>query len=227
MSRGQSRLASRASIWPVSSSSRRPGAVAGREPWRDTANMDWNALVLRAGEPVRAFGRLVRNADGDWFEGPVTVSLIMTPVIRAPVHAVPLIGASFAELADRYEHDGAVEGTAIVTGTWTGSALRVEHQAPAAQPDEVTQVFQDRAPRTLRFHWTRREAEEVRNHLGEHWADWTIYSIGIIGDHVEARLARVLPDMAAWMETLPAGILALEPWLTPATQRVGAQEPVP
>jgi hypothetical protein len=188
--------------------------------------MDWNALVLRAGDPVRAFGRLVRNADGDWFEGPVSVPLIMTPVVRAPTHAVPLIGASFAGLADRYEYDGVVEGTAIVTGTWTGSALRVEHQVPAAQPDQDTHVFQDRAadaPLPL----TRREAEEVRNHLREHWADWNIYGMGIISDHVEARLTRVLPDMAAWMETLPAGILALEPWLTPATQRVGAQEPVP
>jgi hypothetical protein len=180
--------------------------------------MDWSALVLRAGDPVRAFGRLVRNADGDWFEGPVSVPLIMTPVVRVPRHAVPLIGASFAELAGRHEHDGAVEGTAIVTGTWTGSALRAEHQVPAAQPDQATQAFQDHAanaPPPL----TRRAAEEVRNHLREHQAGWNIYGMGIISDHVEARLTRVLPDMAAWMEALPAGILALEPWLTPATSR--------
>lgn len=36
---------------------------------------------------------------------------------------VPLIGASFAELTGRNEYDGVVEGTAIVTGTWTGSVL--------------------------------------------------------------------------------------------------------
>jgi hypothetical protein len=127
--------------------------------------MDWSALVLRAGDPVRAFGRVVRNADGDWLEGPVSA-------------------------------------------------------------DQATQAFQDRAanaPPPL----TRRAAEEVRNHLREHRASWNIYGMGIISDHVEARLTTVLPDMAAWTETLPAGILALQPWLTPAAQRAGAQEPVP
>jgi hypothetical protein len=183
--------------------------------------MDWNALVLRAGDPVRAFGRLVRNADGDWFEGPVPIPLIMTRRIRAPLHAVPLIGASFTELADRNEYDGVVEGTAIVTGTWTGSALRVEHQVPAARPGEATRVSQHRAPRTPASQWTRPEVEEVRNHLHEHWADWNISLMGIIDDHVEASLTMVLPDMAAWLETLPAGIVALEPWLTPASQRAG------
>jgi hypothetical protein len=175
--------------------------------------MDWNTLVLRTGDPVRAFGRLVRNADGDWFEGPVPIPLVMTAMIRAPMHAVPLSGANFAELAHCHEHNGVIEGTAIVTGTWTGSALRVEHQGPATRPGAGTQVLQVRPPRTSQ--WTRREAEEVRNHLREHWADWNISSMGIMGDHVEARLTRVLPDMAAWLETLPAGILALEPWLTP------------
>jgi hypothetical protein len=183
--------------------------------------MDWNALVLRAGDPVRAFGRLVRSGDGDWFEGPVPIPLIMTRAIRAPRHAVPLIGASFTELAGRNEYDGVVEGTAIVTGTWTGTALQVEQQVPAAQPGEATPVGQDQAPRAPGFQWTRREVEEVRNHLREHWADWNISSMGIIGDHVEANLTMVLPDMAAWMETLPAGILALEPWLTPRGRRPG------
>jgi hypothetical protein len=189
--------------------------------------MDWSALVLRAGDPVRAFGRLVRNADGDWFEGPVPIPLIMTRRIRAPMHAVSLLGASFAELADRHEDDGVVEGTAIVTGTWTGSALRVDHQAPAAQPGEATRVSQHQAPRTPGAQWARREVEEVRDHLREHWADWNISSMGIIGDHVEASLTRVLPDMAAWMEALPPGIVALEPWLTPATQRAGRRSSSP
>jgi hypothetical protein len=176
-------------------------------------HMDWNALVLRAGDPVRAFGRLVRNADGDWFEGPVPIPLVMTSGIRPPRHAVPLSGANVAELAGRHERNGVIEGTAIVTGTWTGSALRVEHQAPATRPGADTRVLEVRPPRTSQ--WTRREAEQVRNHLREHWADWNIYVMGIMGDHVKASLIRVLPDMAAWLETLPAGILALEPWLTP------------
>jgi hypothetical protein len=183
--------------------------------------MDWNALVLRPGDPVRAFGRLVRNAGGDWFEGPVPVPLIMTPVVRAPVHGVPLIGASFAGLAGLRDYDGATEGSAIVTGTWTGSALRVENQLPAEQPDEATRSVPYPAPRAARFHGTGHETAEVHDHLDEHWADWTIYAMGIIGDHVEASLCRVLPGMAAWLETLPEGILILEPWLTPAAADSG------
>ena len=33
------------------------------------AGVDWDALVLHPGDTVCAWGRLVRNADGDWFEG--------------------------------------------------------------------------------------------------------------------------------------------------------------
>ena len=57
------------------------------------------------------------------------------------MHAVPVIGASFAEQADRHEYDGLVEGTAIVTGTWAGGSLRVEHQVPAARPGEAKHVL--------------------------------------------------------------------------------------
>ena len=74
--------------------------------------------------------------------------------------------------------------------------------------------------------WARRRVEDMRYHLLEHWAGSNIYGTGVIGDHVEARLTRVLPDMAAWLESPPAGIVALEPWLTSAIQRVGAPMPV-
>jgi hypothetical protein len=178
--------------------------------------VDWVALVLHPGETVSAWGRLVRNAEGDWFEGPVPVPLVLAPWVRRPMCAVPVLRASFVDIAERHEYHGDVEGFATVTGTWTGSEIWVRHQVPAAQPDEDAPMYQDRPPRTLRFHWTRREAEEVRDHLLEHWDDWSIYSMGIIGDHVEARLTRILPGIAAWAATLPPGILALGPWLTPA-----------
>lgn len=187
--------------------------------------MDWDALILHPGDTVSAWGRLVRHAEGDWFEGPVPVPLILTPAVRGPTFAVPVLGASFTQVADRYEFDRDVEGTATVTGTWTGSELRVRHQVPAAQPDGESLVYWDRPPRTLRFPWAEREGQEVREHLLEHGADWKIYGLDGGGrDHVTARLVRVLPAIAAWAATLPAGILALEPWLTPAARHTRAPE---
>jgi hypothetical protein len=189
--------------------------------------MDWNALVLNPGDTVSAWGRLVRDAKGDWFEGPVPVPLILAPGVRRPMFAVPALRASFAEIAERYELDEDVEGTATVTGIWTGSELRVRHQVPAAQPDGETPVYWDRPPRTLRFPWAEREGQQVREHLLEHGADWKIYGLDGGGrDHATARLVRVLPAIAAWAATLPAGILALEPWLTPAARHTHAPQAV-
>jgi len=168
----------------------------------------------------------VRNANGDWFEGPVPVPLIMAPGVRPPVCAVRVIGANFAEVAERDVHEGDIEGTAVVTGTWTGSALRVQRQVSATQPDEAEHGYWDRPPRTLRFPWTRRELEDVRSHIHENWAEWNIYSMGITNDHMGARLTRVLPAIAAWAATLPTGILALDPWLTPVASRARVQHAV-
>lgn len=182
--------------------------------------MDWDALVLHPGDTVCAWGRLVRNADGDWFEGPVPVPLMLAPWIRGPVFAVPVLGASFAGagLAERREYDGDVEGFATVTGTWTGSEVRARHQVPAAARDqEDLPVYWDRPPRALRFPWSEQEGQQVRDHLLERGFGWNIYSLDGGGrDHVTARLTRVLPEIAAWAATLPPGILAFEPWLTPA-----------
>jgi hypothetical protein len=36
----------------------------------------------------------------------------------------------------------------------------------------------------------------------------------------------MLPEIAAWAAMLPPGILALDPWLVPATQRVRMAEAV-
>jgi hypothetical protein len=68
--------------------------------------------------------------------------------------------------------------------------------------------------------WTRPELRAVLDHLSGRWEDWNIYSAGEINTsqgqaQVTARLARVLPEMAAWAAPLPDGILALRPWLIP------------
>jgi hypothetical protein len=51
------------------------------------------------------------------------------PVLPPFSGAVPVSGADFDAVADRYELDGDAEGWATVTGTWTGRLIRVEQQA--------------------------------------------------------------------------------------------------
>jgi len=95
--------------------------------------MDWDALVVRAGDQVTGWGRLVSNAQGTWFDPPVPVPLVMIipPPVRAPsAGGVPVTGADFAAVSDRYELGRDVEGWATVTGIWTGSELRIQRQSP-------------------------------------------------------------------------------------------------
>jgi hypothetical protein len=94
--------------------------------------MDFAALIVRDGDRVTASGRLVRNETGDWFEPPLPVPLIggvprrVRPVWRG---AVRVAGANFEELTNRFEDDGAIEGFATLTGTWSAGQLTTQRQA--------------------------------------------------------------------------------------------------
>lgn len=93
--------------------------------------MDVRALVVRDGDRVTASGRLIRNRDGDWFEPALPETLIAfaeRPVAAPWRGAVRIVGGNFDDLVDRYEHDGAVEGYATVTGVWAPGQLRAIHQ---------------------------------------------------------------------------------------------------
>jgi hypothetical protein len=101
--------------------------------------MDWDGLVLRSGDRVRAWGRLVRIAHGTWFDPPVPVPaiLIHPRPVRPPFQgAVAVSGADFTRVAQRYELDGDIEGWATVGGVWTGSVLRIDrHSRRRPEPD--------------------------------------------------------------------------------------------
>jgi hypothetical protein len=68
--------------------------------------------------------------------------------------------------------------------------------------------------------WTRAELEAVRAHLHAHCEDWNLYAWGGYTStedgqaKITASLTRMLPEAAAWADSLPAGILDLEPWPT-------------
>ena len=92
--------------------------------------MDFASLIIREGDRVTASGRLVRSETGDWFEPPVPVTANF-PLVRRVRPAWPgsvrIVGADFgAELTGRFERDGAVEGSATLTGTWAADRLQVE-----------------------------------------------------------------------------------------------------
>lgn len=51
---------------------------------------------------------------------------------------MPVTGADFDAVADRYELGGDIEGWATVTGTWTGDLIRIEEQSSSrlSAPDD-------------------------------------------------------------------------------------------
>lgn len=255
--------------------------------------MDWDALVVRAGDQVTGWGRLVRNARGTWFDPPVPVPLVMIhppPVTEPSLGAVAVTGADFAAVADPYELGRDVEGWATVTGVWTGTELRIERQSrrrpevdrgprwdtppcpppaggwphgmngrypdnldfdpgdleetgaavtvvtfrPGADQAVLVVAAADPAAVEARLRpqlgqrlcvvpsrWTKPDLDLVHGHLRAHLDDWNIsaLSIDVSEDaqaQVTAKLARVLPQTAAWAATLRAGILRLNPCLVPA-----------
>jgi len=68
--------------------------------------------------------------------------------------------------------------------------------------------------------WTRAQLDEIGGYLWERREQWQLFEWGPhhTGDgqaRMTARLARVLPEIAAWAGSLPDGIVALDPWLAP------------
>src|SRR5580658_8307833 len=68
--------------------------------------------------------------------------------------------------------------------------------------------------------WAQDQLDGVRDHLSQHSQQWNLLQLGPQhGEdgqlHIAARLVRVLPQIAVWAASLPSGIVALEPWLTP------------
>lgn len=97
--------------------------------------MDISGLVVRDGDHVRASGRVVAVAGSTWFEPPLPVPAIRyapghEPAPRPSGFGVQAIGVDLADLADRREQQGAIEGWATLTGTWQQDRLVVGGQDP-------------------------------------------------------------------------------------------------
>ena len=66
--------------------------------------------------------------------------------------------------------------------------------------------------------WTRVEFDAVRTQLNELWDKWNLYELGESRNEdgqacTEAKLTRILPEIAVWAASLPSGIVAFDPWL--------------
>jgi hypothetical protein len=201
-----------------------------------------------------------------------------------------ITGANFASLANRFEQDDAVEGSATVSGVWSGEQLRVDQQTPppprrrtawvhpwvtppcppppdgwpqvtrrgdilldydlgdlqdtgAAVAVTIFQLGEDRAVLVVAAsdqaavearlrpqlgvllcvvpsRWTKAQLDGFRDYLRERSEQWPLLQHG--PRHTEdgqarfaIRLVRVLPEIATWADSLPDGIVALDPWLAP------------
>jgi hypothetical protein len=252
--------------------------------------VDASSLIVREGDQVAATGCLVRNDSGDWFQPSLWIGEpggLERRVRAVWKGAVRVSGADFGAVAGRFEKDGAVEGWATVTGTWSGEQLRVEGQDPlvpgpprrarwvtppctapeggwpaaerlggtglsydlgdladtgaavaltlfrpgrdqavlvvaAADLAAVESRLRPQLGRSLCVvpsRWAKDQLDGVRDRLHEYLQSWNIYQLAKLHAedgqaYVSVYLVRVLPEIAAWADSLPPGILALEPWLT-------------
>jgi hypothetical protein len=72
----------------------------------------------------------------------------------------------------------------------------------------------------IRSRFSRAQIDETRAVITQHWNSWNFYLAADTYDaagqeSISASLVRVTPEIAEWAETLPAGLLTLDPWLCP------------
>jgi hypothetical protein len=112
----------------------------------EVSRVDAEALVLADGDEVTAWGRLVRDGRGTWFEPPLPMPLVhwQDPPVRRPWRgAVTVVGASLDAVAEQRERDGLAEGWATLTGTWSSGRLAVHRQDARDRPAVAVDDFGD------------------------------------------------------------------------------------
>jgi hypothetical protein len=113
-------------------------------------------------------------------------------------------------------------GAAVVATTFRPSEDQAVLVVAAADPEAVEAHLRPQLGQLLCVipsKWTKAELEAVSAHLLAHHDDWNLYGWGATSTEngqalITARLTRILPEIATWAASLPAGILGLEPWLT-------------
>jgi hypothetical protein len=155
--------------------------------------------------------------------GPAWVLPWVTPPCPAPPGGWPEVTRRGDILLDYDLGDLQDSGAAVAVTLFRPS----EHQAVlvVAASDQAA-VEQRLRPQlgallcVVASRWTKAQLDETRDYLRDRHEQWHLLQWG--PQHTEdgqarmtARLVRVLPEIAAWAGSLPEGILALDPWLTP------------
>src|SRR5208282_390558 len=92
-------------------------------------------------------------------------------------------------------------------------------RSPGAAESLAAHLMIARRGRPCHRDW-QDQLDAVCDHLQQRWQHWNLLRLGPQHAedgqaHIAAGLVRVLPEIAVWAASLPSGIVALEPWLTP------------
>jgi hypothetical protein len=115
-------------------------------------------------------------------------------------------------------------GAAVAVTTFRPGKDQAVLVVAAADPEAVEAQLRPQLGQLLCIvpsKWTMAEFKAVRAHLHAHFEDWNLYRLASRTTedgqaHITAFLTRMLPEVAGWAASLPAGILDIEPWLTRA-----------
>lgn len=95
-------------------------------------DMDVRRLVFDYGDRISGWGRLVPDADGEWFDLARVMTLESRPGPKPrSSRSVRVIGADFEDVPTAFGANHAVPGMVTLTGVWLGDAIEVQSQSPA------------------------------------------------------------------------------------------------
>lgn len=198
-------------------------------PWRSERSV-W--LVGADLPPERTAPPFRTRVVGVWHDDVIGLeswSAAPAPRPQGPLLALPAPPGGWDTSTDDHHIEDAAQlrdSGLIVRESWLRTpegalVLRVA----AADPDAVEIVLGPRLPGRLcvvRSRYSKAQVDDVESMVDRHAQDWGFehWSTGNLDPwcqpHADASLTRVGDDLAAWADTLPEGLLTLDPAIVPA-----------
>lgn len=221
---------------PLASALRRRAKEGIRSAWRgavriDGVNFDKLGNIVEVDGWVAAYAKI----KGIWLGDRVTVEQQETatgpwrrhhrytaPPCGEPAGGWPRFGHPFGDQVLKFDpgellHIGAAVAMTIFRPSEDQAVLVVAAVDLAAVEAQLRPELGESLC-VLASMWTRQELDAVQGQLKRQYAEWNLYELGqSVGDdgqaRVNARLTQVLPEVASWADSLPDGIVSLDPWL--------------